>query len=119
MKCEYPDCFHCHHPDCIYDNPERSYKEEQKRETKGLPPKRAYVTTKSGLLKERRERVYRYIRDYFIENCFPPSKSEVMRALGLSSSTLYYDLKYLQAQGLIDISHYNSIKVNGYKIVKE
>lgn len=70
---------------------------------------------------ERQQEVYDFIVSYIQENLFPPSHSEIGKALFLTRTAVYYHLKNLQKKGLIEIKNNapRGIKVNGYEFVKE
>jgi repressor LexA len=54
-------------------------------------------------LSERQERILQYIRQYLVENRYPPTIREIGRAVGITStSVVKYNLERLQGKGLLE-----------------
>lgn len=67
------------------------------------------------------ERVYRFIVDFIIENCYSPSVREICEGTGLSSTASVSDhLMELELMGKIEMKRNvaRTIRLVGYKLVK-
>ena len=67
--------------------------------------------------------VYDFIVKFMIENIHAPSIRQISQATGLkSTSSVHLQLKKLETLGMITTegdAHFRSIKLNGYKLVKD
>lgn len=67
------------------------------------------------------ERVYRFLMEFIIENCYSPSVREICEGTGLSSTASVSDhLMELELMGKIEMKRNaaRTIRLVGYKMVK-
>lgn len=69
---------------------------------------------------ELREKIYRFIVDYIMENGFAPTTREIAQAVKISVGRVAQHLMKLEIEGRIKVKENSprAIKVIGYKFVK-
>ena len=130
-KCNH-DCFNCTYDDCITDITEEAFKMRERRQADpGLARQkqqdyRLKIKIKNGIIDEETmlPRVQKKLLDFIIqfttENLYPPSTVDMEEFMGLSNSSVNYQLHNLEKSRYLKIEKgARRITLIGYKLIKE